>query len=129
LTDERAFGALDIAAALLTAGAILVEAAADRQLARFLRSAPAEAVLDTGLWSLSRHPNYFGEVAFWWGLWLFGLAAAPTWWWTMAGPLCLTGLFALISVPMMDRHLASRRPGYAAALKNRSAFLPWFPRK
>jgi hypothetical protein len=41
----------------------------------------------------------------------------------------MTGLFLGVSVPMMDRHLASRRPGYAAALKNRSAFLPWPPRK
>ncbi len=129
LTAGRAFGALDVAAALFTAGAILFEAAADRQLARFLRSAPPQAILSEGLWSLSRHPNYFGEVAFWWGLWLFGLAAAPGWWWTAAGPLAMTGLFVLISVPMMDRHLASRRPGYAAALKNRSAFLPWFPRR
>jgi steroid 5-alpha reductase family enzyme len=129
LTVERAFGALDAAAALLTAGAILLEAAADRQLARFRRRAPPEAILSAGLWSLSRHPNYFGEVAFWWGLWLFGLASAPAWWWTVAGPLCMTALFLGVSVPMMDRHLASRRPGYAEALRRRSAFLPWFPRK
>ncbi len=129
LTAGRAFGALDLAAALLTAGAIAVEGTADRQLHRFRRSAPPQAVLDTGLWSVSRHPNYFGEVAFWWGLWLFGLAAAPSWWWTVAGPLGMTGLFLGVSVPMMDRHLASRRPGYASALKSRSAFLPWPPRK
>jgi steroid 5-alpha reductase family enzyme len=129
LTIGRPFGPLDLAAALLAAGAILLEAVADRQLARFLSSAGPGEVLDTGLWSLSRHPNYFGEVAFWWSLWLFGLAAAPAWWWTVAGPLAITALFLGISVPMMDRHLAAGRPRYAAALKNRSAFLPWFPRK
>jgi steroid 5-alpha reductase family enzyme len=129
LTAGRGFGALDVLAAAVTAGAITVEAAADRQLACFLRAAGPAEVLDTGLWSLSRHPNYFGEVAFWWGLWLFGLAAAPSWWWTVAGPLCMTALFLGISVPMMDRHLASRRPAYAAALRKRSAFLPWFPRE
>jgi steroid 5-alpha reductase family enzyme len=129
LTVRRPFGALDAAAALLTAGAIVVEGAADRQLARFRRSAPPGAVLEAGLWAWSRHPNYFGEVAFWWGLWLFGLAAAPSWWWTVAGPLGMTALFLGVSVPMMDRHLASRRPGYAEAMRKRSAFLPWFPRK
>ncbi len=129
LSFGRPLGLLDLAAALLTAGAVLLEAAADRQLARFLATAGPAEVLDTGLWSLSRHPNYFGEVAFWWGLWLFGLAAAPSWWWTVAGPLSITALFLGVSVPMMDRHLAAGRPRYAAELKKRSAFLPWFPRK
>jgi steroid 5-alpha reductase family enzyme len=129
LTAGRSFGALDALAVAVTTGAIMLEAAADQQLARFLRSARPAEVLDTGLWSVSRHPNYFGEVAFWWGLWLFGLAAAPSWWWTVAGPLCMTALFLGVSVPMMDRHLASRRPGYSAALRKRSSFLPWFPRK
>jgi steroid 5-alpha reductase family enzyme len=129
LTAGRGFGALDVLAAAVSAGAVAVEAIADRQLSRFLRAAGPAEILDTGLWSLSRHPNYFGEVAFWWGLWLFGLAAAPSWWWTVAGPLCMTALFLGLSVPMMDRHLASRRPGYTTALRKRSAFLPWFPRK
>jgi steroid 5-alpha reductase family enzyme len=129
LTAARPLGLLDLAAALLTAGAIVLEGAADRQLVRFLASAAPGQVMDRGLWSLSRHPNYFGEVAFWWGLWLFGLAAAPSWWWTVAGPLGMTALFLGISVPMMDRHLAARLPRYAESMNRRSAFLPWFPRK
>jgi steroid 5-alpha reductase family enzyme len=128
LTSGRPLGIVDALAVIVTAGAILMEAAADRQLARFQRTAGPAEVLETGLWSLSRHPNYFGEVAFWWGLWLFGLAAAPSWWWTVAGPLAMTALFLGISVPMMDRHLAARRPRYVATLRRRSAFLPWFPR-
>src|SRR5205814_1024454 len=34
-------------------------------------------IVDRGLWRYSRHPNYLGEIGFWWGMWLFGLAAAP----------------------------------------------------
>ncbi len=105
----RPLGLLDALAAAVTAGAVALEAAADRQLARFLRTAGRTDVLETGLWALSRHPNYFGEVSFWWGLWLFGLAADPSWWWTVAGPLAMTALFLGVSVPMMDRHLAARR--------------------
>jgi len=106
----RPLGALDAAAALVTAGAILLEAVADWQLHRFLaaRRDPA-ALLDSGLWAVSRHPNYLGEVLFWWGLWLFGLAADPAWWWTVVGPLAITALFALVSVPLMERRLAARR--------------------
>jgi steroid 5-alpha reductase family enzyme len=104
-------GWLDAAAALLTGGAILVEAIADLQLRRFLatRREPT-ALLRTGLWAVFRHPNYLGEVLFWWGLWLFGMAADPGWWWSVAGPLAITALFAFVSVPWMDRRIAARRP-------------------
>jgi len=104
-------GWLDAAAFLVTAGAILLEALADLQLRRFVagRRDPTER-FQAGLWAVSRHPNYLGEVLFWWGLWLFGLAADPGWWWTVIGPLAITALFTLVSIPWMDRRLAGRHP-------------------
>ena len=111
----RPVGWLDGAAALLTAGAVLLEGLADLQLQRFLatRRDPGE-VLARGLWGRFRHPNYVGEVLFWWGIWLFGLAADPTWWWTVVGPLAITALFALVSVPLMERRMRERHPGWGA---------------
>lgn len=128
-TPARALGLLDAAAFGVTAAAIAIEAAADRQLRSFLRSRkdPA-AVLDTGLWALSRHPNYFGEVLFWWGAYLFGLGAAPGWWWSAAGPVSITALFLFISGPWMDRRMLSRHPEFAARLAATSALVPWFQR-
>jgi len=126
---SRAFNVVDLAAVLVTGGAILVEAVADRQLWGFLATRRRGQILDTGLWALSRHPNYFGEVAFWWGLWLFAVAADPSRWWTVVGPLGITALFLGISVPMMDRRMLARHPHYAAHIGRRSAFLPWIPRQ
>jgi steroid 5-alpha reductase family enzyme len=123
--NSRGVGILDVAAVLVTAAAILVEAGADRQLRRFLTRRTPGQILDTGLWALTRHPNYFGEVLFWWGLWLFGLAADPSRWWTIVGPAGVTALFLGISVPMMDNRMLSRHPGYAAHVSRRSGFLPW----
>jgi steroid 5-alpha reductase family enzyme len=125
----RALGPLDVVAAIVTPAAILVEATADRQLRRFTRD-PAHRgmVIDRGLWSRSRHPNYLGEIAFWWGLWLFGLAAAPGWWWTIAGPIVMVLLFALVSVPLMDRRSLQRRPAYAEVMRRIPALLP-LPRR
>ena len=125
-SGSRAFGVLDVLAVLVTAGAIAVEAGADRQLRRFLTSPrqPGQ-ILDTGLWAFSRHPNYFGEVLFWWGVWLFGLAADPSRWWTIVGPAGITALFLGISVPMMDKRMLSRHAGYAEHISRRSGFLPW----
>ena len=125
-SGARAFGVVDVAAILVTAAAIAVEAGADRQLRRFLTSPrqPGQ-ILDTGLWAFSRHPNYFGEVLFWWGVWLFGLAADPARWWTIVGPAGVTALFLGISVPMMDKRMLARHPGYAEHIGRRSGFLPW----
>ncbi len=105
----RPWSALDAAGVAVAGGAVLLEAVADRQLRRFVqtRRDPA-AVLDTGVWAWSRHPNYLGEVLFWWGLWLSGVAAAPERAWTVAGPVAITLLFVLVSVPWMDRRMASR---------------------
>jgi steroid 5-alpha reductase family enzyme len=125
----RPLGVLDLLATLVTASAIAVEAVSDLQLRRFMSSRrDPEAVLDQGLWSLSRHPNYFGEVLFWWGLWLFGLAASPSWAWTAVGPISITLLFALVSVPWMDRRMLSRHPSWAGHMGATSAIVPW-PRR
>ena len=119
-------GWLDGLAVALTAGAIALEAVADAQLRRFLRTRPnAEAVLETGLWAHSRHPNYLGEVLFWWGLYLFGLASGPGWAWTGVGALFITLLFVGVSVPWMDRRMLQRHPSYAARLRSTRALLPW----
>jgi steroid 5-alpha reductase family enzyme len=67
----------------------------------------------TGVWAWCRHPNYLGEVAFWWGVCGFALAASFGHAWTAAGAVALTLLFRLVSVPLMDRRLAGRYPGYA----------------
>jgi steroid 5-alpha reductase family enzyme len=107
--SQRPMGILDGAALVLTLGAIWVEARADRELWRHRSSDERSGErLETGLWRIARHPNYVGEMAFWWGLYLFGLAAAPRYWWTIVGPLSITGLFVFISIPLMERHMEER---------------------
>jgi len=110
----RPLGALDALALLVTAGAIALEAAADEQLRRYrLASPPAQGFLATGLWAWSRHPNYLGEIGFWWGLWLFGVAAAPGLWWTLVGPVSISLMFRFVSLPMIETRMRERRPAYA----------------
>ena len=124
--ERPGFAMLDIAAALVTALAIAIETIADHQLRCYLRSShDAGRVLDSGLWSLCRHPNYLGEILFWWGLFLFGLAADPGWIWSIVGPLAITLLFVFVSVPWMDRRMVSRHPAWAEHMKKTPALLPW----
>lgn len=108
----------------------LLEAVADRQLARF-RAEPGNRgrVLDTGLWRYSRHPNYFGDALLWWGLWLVGGAATGAWW-TAVGPLLMTLLLRHVSgVTLLERGMEERRPGYAEYLRRTSPFVPLPPRR
>ncbi len=125
---SAALGALDLAGAALWLAGFLVEAIADRQLARF-RADPASRgrVMDRGLWRLSRHPNYFGDALLWWGLGLLGAAAGAPW--TLVGPLVMTFLLLKVSgVALLEKDIAERRPGYRAYVRRTSAFVPWFPR-
>ncbi|MEV0895306.1 DUF1295 domain-containing protein [Actinoplanes sp. NPDC049802] len=121
----RPWGVLDVLAVAVTATAVLIEATADRQMRRFTRD-PANRgrIIDRGLWRHSRHPNYLGEIMFWWGLWLFGLAAAPDRWWTVLGPVTMVLLFLFVSVPMMDRRSMARRPAYEEHMRRVPALLP-----
>lgn len=119
---------LDALAALVALAALTLEAAADEQKRRRQASASGGFVA-SGLWAWCRHPNYLGEVGFWWGL--FGFALASGWGaaWTVAGAVGITLLFRLVSVPLMDRRMASRHPGYAAYSASLPALVPRRPRR
>lgn len=123
-------GWFDAAAFVVTLGAILIETMADLQLHAFIaRKKTPGSFINTGLWAWSRHPNYFGELSFWWGLMLFGLAAAPSdWWWIMPGALAMTAMFVFVSVPFMDERSAERRPAYREHMQRVSALIPLPPR-
>lgn len=123
---QAGFGWLDALALTITLGAIVLETVADLQLHTFIaRKKPGEFITG-GLWGWSRHPNYLGELGFWWGLMLFGLAAAPSqWWWIMPGALAMSAMFAFASIPFMDQRSVERRPGYAEHMRRVPALLPW----
>lgn len=127
---SKSFGPLDILAIAVTISAIWIESRADRELKTFMshRKSAGENIR-TGLWAYSRHPNYLGEVLFWWGLYLFALSANLVYWWTIVGPVCITALFIFVSIPMMDRHLLQKKPAYAETMKTVPALIPWFLNK
>ncbi|MEM6786025.1 MAG: DUF1295 domain-containing protein [Myxococcota bacterium] len=130
VVGTRPLNWVDGVATLVTAGAVLVEAVADRQLHEFARhNDDPDRVLDTGLWAYSRHPNYFGEIAFWWGLCIFAFAAAPEAWWASIGAIAITVMFRLISVPLIETRMLEKRPHYRAHQTRISMIIPWFPRR
>lgn len=113
--------------ALWLAG-MFFEVVGDWQLARFRRSRPAQgAVLDSGLWRYTRHPNYFGEALLWWGIYLVALSAGA--WWAVVSPLLLTFLLLRVSgVALLEKDISQRRPAYREYVRRTNAFFPGPPR-
>lgn len=128
LTGPSGFGALDVVAAAVTVAGTLIELVADEQLRAFRRAKTNDgAICDVGLWSWSRHPNYFGELSVWFGLWLFGVAAGAPWW-AATGWLAMVGLFVGASIPMSEKRSLERRPAYAEHQRRVSMLIPLPPR-
>ncbi|MFO7636931.1 MAG: DUF1295 domain-containing protein [Clostridia bacterium] len=109
---------------------VTVQIFSDRQMADFRKSpGSADQCLMTGLWKYSRHPNYLGEICFWWGIWLMQVGVLPSMWYTLAGPVLISLLFLFVSIPMMERYLEERKPCYAGYKKKVSMLIPWIPMK
>jgi len=113
---------------LMLAGAA-IELVADVQQRRHRAGPSSGALLQTGLWSWSRHPNYFGELVVWWGAWVLAMDAGLGLWWTAAGPLAMTLMFVFVSIPLMERRQRERRPGFDAYAARTPALLPRPPRE
>ena len=129
-TSNEPLNWIDIVATLVGLTGIFFETVADQQLRNFRKTNTDKSrILETGLWKFSRHPNYFGEVSFWYGLAWFSIAAAPADWWRLSGAVGMTALFLFISIPMIDKRMLEKRPHYAERMKRVSAIFPWPPKK
>ncbi|MGY5135171.1 DUF1295 domain-containing protein [Streptomyces nigrescens] len=123
-------GAGAVAGALLWAAGFAFESIGDFQLARF-KADPAHRgrVMDRGLWSWTRHPNYFGDFLVWWGLFLLACGTAQSAAFAVVSPLVMSLLLTYGSGKrLLENHLADR-PGYAAYRARTSGFVPLPPRR
>ncbi len=104
--------------------------AADRQLAPW-RANPANSgkTAHDGLWSWSRHPNYFFELVNWCGIALVATAAPRGWiaWLVPAGLLAL--LFRVTGIPATEAQALRSRADYAEYQRTTSVFVPLPPRR
>lgn len=115
------------AGTLFWAVGMFFEAVGDHQLARFLKTRKhKDEVLQTGLWRYSRHPNYFGEIMVWWGL-FFIVLPSPYGWMAVIGPLTITWLLVFVSgVPMLEKRYEGNA-AYQEYRKRTNALLPGKP--
>ena len=122
-------GIADFAGIALFIIGMTFEAGGDLQLARF-KADPANKgmILNKGFWRYTRHPNYFGDTAVWWGFGLVAVAAGS--FLTVLGSILMTALIIRVSgVVLLEKSLVEQKPGYKEYIERTSAFIPWFPKK
>ena len=103
------------------------ESRADAELKVFLSDIKNKGkIMQTGLWAISRHPNYFGEVTMWWGIWLLNVNSN---WWTIVGPMTITFLILKVSgIPLLEKRYEDNQE-FLKYKKRVSVFIPWWPKK
>jgi steroid 5-alpha reductase family enzyme len=130
LSGNEPLNIYDFIAALFTLSAILTEWIADEQLIKFRKNKSGNSYMTTGLWAVSRHPNYLGEISFWGGIFLFAVSASDfentNGYWTVIGFISMVILFKFISIPLMEKRNIERKPGYQEYINKVPALFPRF---
>lgn len=119
----------DYAGVVLWIIGFFFETVGDLQLSAF-RGNPNNKgrILNSGVWRYTRHPNYFGDSAQWWGYFLLAVSAGA--WWSIFSPIIMTLFLIKVSgVALLEKTMKETKPGYREYMETTNAFIPWFPRK
>jgi len=128
VTNSHSLGIFDLVGFIICIFAVLLEYTADEQLRRFKISNPDKGMnMDKGLWAICRHPNYLGEILFWFGLFVLCLSGDPiSNLWTGIGFVSMFILFKFISIPMMEKRLIHNKDQYEGYINKVPALIPRF---
>lgn len=96
---------------LVCVAAATIQLISDKQIHDFRAANPGKCC-NVGLWKHGRHPNYFGEISFWWGIWVM-YAAFNGVDWFICGAIAMTAMFLGISIPLMEKRQLANKPEYA----------------
>ena len=123
------FKPYDLIGVIVMLIAILIEFFADEAIQEYKKNRKSNAeIIDIGLWKVSRHPNYFGEILFWYGLFLSFVLHNLNYWFLVFGALSIHLLFLFISIPLSEKHLMSYKRNYRS-YKTKTRMLVPLPKR
>tara|TARA_S200000501_G_C20466083_1_gene587280 strand:- start:255 stop:656 length:402 start_codon:yes stop_codon:yes gene_type:complete len=102
---------------------VLYEIISDQQLYNFKKN--NTGIINSGLWKYSRHPNYYGEILFWWGIYFYGVSSGTVFNWIFA-PIAMTIMFLYVSIPWIENKIIKTRPKYLEYKNKVSVLSPEF---
>jgi steroid 5-alpha reductase family enzyme len=129
-TNRKEFDVFAIIGLLVWVFGFSIEIIADRQKSRFSANPENKGkFIQTGLWSRSRHPNYFGEIVLWIGIALIALPVLQGWQWVaLISPVFVTLLITRVSgVPLLEKKADQKWGGqadYKAYKKSTPVLIP-----
>lgn len=128
-SEISSFGYVPFIGILVWSIGFLFESVSDKQLSDFIKNPQNKGkLIESGLWKYSRHPNYFGEVTQWWGIFIIALSF-PNSFFTVIGPLTITILILFVSgIPLLEKKYEGRKD-FEEYKKKTSIFFPLPPRK
>ena len=128
-SPDGQIGALAVVGIVVFGIGLYYESLADGQLQAFMADRDAnpggpKRYLNTGVWTYSRHPNYFGTTMVWWGIWLVAMSASPDVWWTVIGPIVNTLMLTVLTGSRMTDQIMGSRPAYREIMARTRSFWP-----
>ena len=128
IADSPTFNTFSAVGVLLWVIGFAFEAIGDYQLSVFIKQKKNKGdIMQTGLWQYTRHPNYFGEVVLWWGIFIVVLPL-DNGVWSIFSPLTITFLLLKVSgIPLLESKYKDN-PQFQAYKRRTSAFFPMLPK-
>ena len=113
IATSASFNPLQIIGEVIMLGAIILEFVSDYQMHYFRKHRTSrEQTINVGLWKYSRHPNYLGEITFWFGIFITFVVTYYTQWYFVAGAIINLLMFIFISIPMEEKHMIEYKKSY-----------------
>lgn len=126
---QQSIGVFDVLGVCTWIVGFLFETIGDYQLVKYKRDPLNRGkIMTQGLWNYTRHPNYFGEIILWWGMYIIALSVSYGWA-SILGPLTITFLILKVSgIPLLEEKYKDH-PEFQEYKRRTSAFFPLPPRK
>ena len=129
MSAQNSFSAFDVFGVCIWFAGFAFETIGDYQLMKYKKNLTNKGkIMTQGLWRYTRHPNYFGEVALWWGVYFIALSV-PGGWATILGPITITYLILKVSgIPLLEEKYKDD-PEFQIYKRRTSPFFPLPARK
>jgi steroid 5-alpha reductase family enzyme len=122
--ESGEFHPLILIGIILMLGSIALELVSDMQMHTFRKNRTSkDEVINVGLWKYSRHPNYLGEISFWFALYFVYFVLNISMWYLFAGALINLVMFLIISIPMEEKHMLQYKPNLKDYIASTSMLL------
>ena len=123
--NNNDFELINVVGLLIMILATLLELISDYNMIQFKKvRKDKNEIINIGLWKYSRHPNYLGEILFWYGVSLTFILSNVSLWYVIIGAILNTLLFVFISIPMAENHLSSYKENYSDYKQKTRMLLP-----